>query len=69
MNPQSIPGELFDNWLSDAVLLGYDLLRLPTLAQGFQSFALNGIIDPVGAIEGHDGLCGCIQDRKDRVII
>src|SRR5438067_2168900 len=55
INAQPIPDELFDYWLSDAVLLGYDLLRLPTLANGFQPLTLKAVIDPVGAIESHEG--------------
>lgn len=69
MNAQSIAGELLDHRLSDAVLLGDDLVRLPSLGEGFQSFALEAVIHRVGAVQGHDGLGCYIEDDKDGVVI
>ncbi len=69
VNAQFITDELLDHRLPDAVLLGDDLVRLPSLGEGFQSFALEAVIHPVGAVQGHDGLGCYIEDHKDGVVI
>src|SRR5207244_182831 len=66
---QTVAGELLDDRLSYAVLLGDDLSWSPLFGQCLQPGALEGVIRTVGAVQRDYRMRRRVEDQKDRVVV